>query len=385
MKVGYCTNVHSGTTLAQVIANLRTFASPAKQRFSPEEPMSIGLWLSHQAVSEALRPDGTDALRTVLDEIGLVPATFNAFPCDDFHGKVVKQRVYHPDWSETRRLDYTLQVASLHASLLPAGSRGSISTLPIGWPDSNDPARRMAMAAVQMRKCAEELERIHNETGVSLRLALEPEPGCILDSAADVVRFLEEMVFADGNESLNRKRIAVCHDVCHSAVMFENQSEALDLYRRSGISVAKVQISSAIAASVDGGRDNDGVLTELVAFDEPRYLHQTMFRFPDRLPVFVTDLDLAIEFARTASPPFQLRSHFHVPIDLTEIGLLQTTQQEILECLAWFKTDRPAMEGVDFEVETYAWHVAPESARGNSLTDSLVRELTWLESAMRSA
>jgi hypothetical protein len=382
MKVGYCTNVHAGTSLDQVIGNLRTFARPVKSRYSTDQPMSISLWFSDRAVSETLQHGGLARLQEVLSELELVPNTFNAFPCDDFHEAVVKYRVYLPDWSDPRRLQYTLRVATLQAALLPPGSGGSISTLPIGWPYPGGPARRLELAAGQLRECAMELERIHGETGVSLRLAIEPEPGCILDSADDLVQFMNEYVIDAKHEGLVRRRIGVCHDVCHSAVMFEDQSEALDLFARSGISVAKVQISSAIAANIKKNADKEPILRQIAAFEEARYLHQTMFRFPGRVPVFVTDLDLAVQFARTASPPFQLRSHFHVPIHLREIGLLRTTQDQILECLAWFGAHREAMAGADFEVETYAWHVAPESARGHSLVDSLVSELTWLESKM---
>src|SRR5690606_39102934 len=119
----------------------------------------------------------------------------------------------------------------------------------------------------------------------------------------------------------------VCHDVCHSAVMFEPQAEAIDAYRRAGITVGKVQVSSAVRAPEMTPEARE----QLSRFDEPRYLHQTCVRrSPDAEPTFYEDLPQAL-----ASEPDggEWRVHFHVPVYLESFGHLETSRADILECL----------------------------------------------------
>jgi hypothetical protein len=100
-----------------------------------EPRLGLGLWLPAATAHElAGDPATLDRLRTGLDRHGLEVVTLNAFPYAGFHAPVVKRDVYSPDWSTRRRLDYTLDCARVLAALLPDdASRGSISTLPLGW------------------------------------------------------------------------------------------------------------------------------------------------------------------------------------------------------------------------------------------------------------
>src|SRR4029453_19507955 len=71
---------------------------------------------------------------------GLVLHTINAFPYRAFHAAVVKLDVYRPDWTDARRVTYTLDCAKVLAALLPEGGVGSISTLPLAWREPWTPA-----------------------------------------------------------------------------------------------------------------------------------------------------------------------------------------------------------------------------------------------------
>ena len=53
MQIGYCTNVHAGPDLKSTQANLLQYAAKVKERFSPNEPMGIGLWLAADDNAEA--------------------------------------------------------------------------------------------------------------------------------------------------------------------------------------------------------------------------------------------------------------------------------------------------------------------------------------------
>ena len=47
--LGYCTNVHAGTTADEVVANLRRHATAVKAIVSPDAPLPVGLWLPASA------------------------------------------------------------------------------------------------------------------------------------------------------------------------------------------------------------------------------------------------------------------------------------------------------------------------------------------------
>ena len=100
--------------------------------------LPVGLWLSNQAVSE-LRGDQLLRWRDWLAENKLLPYTFNGFPYSDFHQPVVKHDVYLPTWAEPDRLAYTIKLAHVLDAILPTDEVGTISTLPLGWPQNGTP------------------------------------------------------------------------------------------------------------------------------------------------------------------------------------------------------------------------------------------------------
>lgn len=406
--LGYCTNVHPGTRLQEVQDNLLKHAGAVKDRVSPDQPMPIGLWLSARAAQELIGDPGAfEGFRDFLRLHGLAPFTFNAFPWGDFHGlrspraarassrarglgvlganpastppspvaAPVKHRVYRPDWSEFERLEYTVAIAAIAADLVEPGREVSISTLPVCWglPAPGEEPCDLGAAANSLRILARHLARIEQDTGRLIHVDLEPEPGCYLDRASDVSAFFENHILRRGNEHVMRRHLRICHDICHAAVMFEDQEDALAHYARAGITVGKVQISSAIdadfdAVSVDG---HPTLLAELRAFAEDRYLHQTTVRQPQRGTRFFEDLPDALTSAGD-NPSGRWRTHFHVPIFAHRLGRLATTADQIAPAIhAAFR-----LHGVrHFEVETYAWDVLPEHLRLPTLAEGLAREV----------
>jgi hypothetical protein len=384
--LGYCTNVHAGASLTQMQANLERFALPVKAIVSPDAPMGVGLWLSAAAAQQLAQPDQVKALADWLGARGLQPFTFNGFPFGDFHEPVVKHRVYAPDWSDPRRLRYTRDLARILAGLLPEGAEGSISTLPVGWRAAlaRQPGALVA-AAANLRDLVHHLARLELDTGRLIHVDLEPEPGCYLDTGAGVVSFFREHLLGTADDLSTLAYLRVCHDVCHAAVMFESQEEVLALYRAAGIRVGKVQLSSALAADLDGAdpAQRRETRAQLGAFVEDRYLHQTVCRGPDGHCVFHEDLDsaLAAADARAPAPGTQCRVHFHVPIFLDRIDALGTTSGDIGRCLRAIKADDQVHH---FEVETYAWTVLPPSWQQADLAEGIARELQWVRQQVQA-
>ncbi len=377
--IGYCTNVHAGMSLKEIRGNLDTYACDVHRRLGTTDTLPIGLWLPAEAARDLQDANERSAFCDWLRDRHLHVFTINGFPYGHFHRGRVKHDVYRPHWADPRRLEYTLHLAAILADLHEAGAEVGISTLPIGWPaDLGD--GDMERAADNLLHAVDRLSRLAERTGVVVHIDLEPEPGCVLDRSSDVVAFFDQRLF---KAAVDRERVArhlrVCHDVCHAAVMFEDQHDVMNRYREAGVRVGKVQLSSAIR--VDLRQRSDVERTEAVAslkpFSEDRYLHQTVVE-SDGSHVFHEDLPLALEaFGRTDRAGDEWRVHYHLPLFLDRVGPLRTTQGDVLACLDAIGPG----DGVSaFEVETYTWSVLPGSMRDVGLAEGIARELDWAAS-----
>jgi hypothetical protein len=171
----------------------------------------------------------------------------------------------------------------------------------------------------------------------------------------------------------------VCHDICHAAVMFEDQAQVVRQYRSAGIRIGKVQISNAIRVPFDEYSESERreALQQLRGFAEDRYLHQTMIRMSDGEMRFFEDLPLALASVPNGQTARgEWRVHFHVPVFLERFGLIQTTQPEIRQCLAAIERDDRTNH---YEVETYAWNVLPQALQTDDLAEGIARELLWVK------
>jgi len=375
---GYCTNVHANASLEKTRANLEKHALGVKRRISPNEPMGIGLWLSANAAQELVSSGQVTDFAGWLREIGLVPFTMNGFPYGDFHEPVVKHKVYQPTWYEPARLEYTLQLAEILDQLLPQGVEGSISTLPIAWPSKLRAPLEEALsqaAATNLRKAAQGLAKLEVRSGRLISLCIEPEPGCVLDTAEDILALFHEYVLPGGNERIIRRHLRVCHDICHSAVMFEDQAGAIRKYQTAGIEIGKVQVSSAVGVDFDAlpASERQAAL-ELLRdkFVEPRYLHQTSVRDDGKTTLY-EDLPLAVAQAK---PSGQWRTHFHVPIYWQGSPPFLTFRDQIQPCIQAVLAHSNCRH---FEVETYAWGVLPPELQHAELAEGIAQEMEWFK------
>ena len=124
LPLSYCTNVHPGVTVAEVIDGLRRYTAPVQQSLGA--PIAAGLWLAQPVIAELQSDPGQlRQLRELLQSSNLVTYTLNAFPYGNFHSERVKEQVYLPDWTDPARLDYTIACARVLASYFPKGSRAA--------------------------------------------------------------------------------------------------------------------------------------------------------------------------------------------------------------------------------------------------------------------
>jgi sugar phosphate isomerase/epimerase len=392
----YCTNIHPGETWEAVRRNLVEHVCVVKAQVSPSAPFAVGLRLSARAADELWAPGEIDRLRAFLAEHDLYVPTLNGFPHGVFHGAVVKEAVYLPDWRDPLRLAYTDRLAEILAALLPDdGAReGSVSTLPGAFkPLVATPADEALIAEGLLRHAAH-LHRLRERTGKTITLALEPEPFCHLETIADAIVFFEEHLltraavarFADlagasprGAEESLRRHLGVCLDTCHEAVQYQDAAIALDALARAGIKVGKIQLSAGLevdfAAVGNSVNDRRALLEALRPFAEGVYLHQVVARESGAL---VRTLDLPEAIATAERDPLRLeawRIHFHVPVFREELAPFRNTQPFLRELLGLLRERAVAPH---LEVETYTWDVLPEEHRREPIDDAISRELTWV-------
>jgi hypothetical protein len=344
LHLAYCSNVHPADDLDGVAGQLERYAAPVRERLDAPT-LGVGLWLAAPALAD---PRAPERLAGRLRRLGLEVVTLNGFPYTAFHAPVVKRAVYKPDWTDAARREYTLGLAGLLARLLPADvGEGSISTLPLGWRAGwDDGAQAAAVAA--LGDVAAGLERLYAETGKRIRLALEPEPGCAVETVAQACAVLA---------GLAPEWIGVCLDACHLAVQFESAGDAAAQLRSAGVPVVKAQLSSALRVFPE----ERGLLA---GYDEPRFLHQVR----ERVNGHVEGVD---DLPETGALPGdgEWRVHFHVPVHDPVRG----TQPELLDVLQVL-AGGPAPLTHHLEVETYTWSVM---AGEDGLVDGLARELAW--------
>ncbi|MBM9618235.1 metabolite traffic protein EboE [Streptomyces zhihengii] len=365
VHLSYCTNVHPAETLEGVLAQLRDHCEPVRRRLGRDR-LGIGLWLARDAAHALINdPAALRGLRAELERRGLEVVTLNGFPYEGFGAEEVKYRVYRPDWTDPERLAHTTDLARLLAALLPDDvTEGSVSTLPLAW-RTDFGADRAETARAALATLAERLDALQELTGRSIRIALEPEPGCTVETTADAIA----PITAVGAPH----RIGVCVDTCHLATSFEDPRTALTALADAGVSVPKAQLSAALHAEHPHLPE---VREALAAFAEPRFLHQT--RTSTAAGLRGTD-DLAEAVGGAALPDGSpWRSHFHVPLHAPPAPPLTSTLPVLTETLALL-VGGPAPRTRHLEVETYTWQALPPELRPRNrtqLADGIAAELT---------
>ncbi len=384
----YCTNIHPGEAWSDVRANLERYVLAVKAQIAPATRFGVGLRLSAAAAETLAHPAELAWLQAFLRAHDMYVFTINGFPYGAFHATRVKEQVYEPDWRDDRRLAYSDALAALLAALLPVedGLDGSVSSVPGAFgPRAGAPADRAAMGDRLVRHVAH-LVALEAETGRCIRLALEPEPWCVLETVADAVRFFHDELYSEaavgGLARLTgrtreacvaalHRHLGVCFDACHMAVEFADPADALMRLAAAEIDVAKVQVSAGMTAMLGG--DDVAVRAALAGFADDVYLHQVVERRGDELRRFV-DLPEALAAATTDATPREWRIHFHVPLFREELGPLRSTRAWVAALLRRLAAARYAGH---LEVETYTWDVLPEAYRVDPVTTAIARELRW--------
>lgn len=392
----YCTNIHPGESWAGHFAALQQNFPSIKGQVSPDEKMGLGLRLSHEASVQLQDADKLAEFKQWLKENDAYVFTMNGFPYGEFHNTAVKDQVHAPDWTTTERLDYTIRMFCILKQLLPQGMEGGISTSPLSyryWHNTPELlAKAITTATCNILKVAKELISIDHKKGVYMHLDIEPEPDGILETGREYIKWYEDVLLPQGKpliaetfgvtqqeaERLIKKHICLCYDVCHFAIGYEPHQQIIDELEAKQLKVGKIQISAALKANLPGEKESrKQVLGTFEKFNEPTYLHQVIAKTKTGNLLRYRDLPQALNDGNNFDVE-QWRAHFHVPIFTQELGLLQSTQSDIVEVLEINK-NKPFSNHL--EVETYTWGVLPDEKK-LPINDSIARELNWVKNIL---
>jgi len=365
LRLGYEMNAHPAASLPELRASLARYAIPIAERLAPGEAFGIVPHIGEGLSRDLARPEALRELGEGLAARRLFPFSVNAYPLRDFHAARVKEQVYLPSWAHRRRAEITNRIADELAELLPAGERATISTLGGAYRRARGSAApRPGLARNYLRTVAH-LERIARARGAEIVLAVEAEPDTTFEVAEEIAEFLAATLLPLARqvlpgelgisprrvEEVVLRRFAVNLDVCHAAVMFRDPVEEWRAYERAGLRVAKLHLTNALALREPSR--HPAALAELLAYREPRWLHQTIGRRRDGSLWRAADLpDLARSSAAELSGIEELRVHFHVPLSRARLGSLRTTRAATAAALRHALAHRAPPQLV---IETYTW------------------------------
>ncbi|WP_248800230.1 metabolite traffic protein EboE [Pseudomonas sp. MWU13-2105] len=383
-QIGYCGNVHPTPELGALCASIEAHFRGVRQLRGLNEQDS-GLWISAQAAAQLQQLTARQAFLECLQRSGLRLTSLNGFPYGQFHGRAVKAEVYRPHWADPHRREYSLQLAQLLAAALPSDCvQGVISSVPLGYAAHWSPALQHG-AELQLRQLTQALARLHRETGKKIVFCLEMEPDCVLENTDQAIAFFQHWQATDPHH----EHLALCFDVCHQAVMFEDCYQSLDRLRLAAVPVGKIQLSSAMICRLPP-RDEprrQAVLRALGDFVEPTYLHQVKARDRQGRLLAWEDLPAALEAAeKDLAQCAELRIHFHVPLFseqllLPELSGSHAALSQTFDYLGDHRDFRPVLE-----VETYSWGVLPAPLRPHTeqaQLQGIATELQWVEAQLQ--
>ncbi|MEV6899946.1 metabolite traffic protein EboE [Amycolatopsis sp. NPDC051372] len=385
--LSYSTLVHPGDTWDEMSASLETYVPEVKRRVSPDAPFGVSLRISG-ASADRLAGDGPerDRLKKYLADNDLYVYTVNAFPHGPFKGRSVMENVYEPDWSTEERVAYTTRVADVLADIAAAGVEPTIQTVPLAYRPKVTGEAYVELFTRNVLRVVAHLVALERRTGRRVKLAIEPEPFCYLETIEETVRYFSSRLYSRAAaETLSgladlplaeafgalRRHVGIVFDIGHQAVEFDDIPASLDLLAGAGVPVFKLQQAAALWVP----EVTDEVVRELERFTRTIYLSQTSELREGTVTRHLNLSDAIAAWRRDPGGAREWRTHFHVPVFLDDLGPFRTTRFALEQAL---DRHRAQPQSSHLEIETYTWDVLPEHLKSGDITDYVVRELEFV-------
>lgn len=388
----YSTLVHAGDNWDQMRASVEEFVPQVKKRLGVEGKFGVSLRISgdsQKTLSESA--EARSALKKFLDDEGLYVFTINAFPYGPFKGQRVMERVYEPDWTTNQRVEYTKSIADILVEITDADTSPSIQTAPLAFAPNVSDENYIARFTTSVFEVLAHLYQLEARTGRRVKLSIEPEPACYLETTDETVAFFKERMYAPAGvaelaniaqiplseaEGAIKRYLGIVFDIGHQSVGFEDIPQSLEKLVNAGIPIFKLQEAAALwveSLSLD-------IVPELRRFTDTIYLSQTSLKTADGIVKYL-NLGEALDAYEANPVPTEMRTHFHVPVFLEEIGPFKTTRFAVQQALAMHRK-QPLSDHL--EIETYTWDVLPAELKTGDIVDYVSRELEFVMKELQS-
>ena len=384
----YSTLVHPADNWEQLWSSVQTYLPKVKARISPDQPFGVCLRLAAPTAAVlAANSDERKKLKWFLTDNDMYVYTANAFPYGAFKGTVVKEQVYEPDWRTEERTAYTINVADILADLCTDGISPSIQTAPLGFKPNVTGPDVVDSYTDHVLRVAAHLVGIEARTGHLITLGLEPEPRCFLETTDETVAYFTNHLYTgksaarlaklagipmDTAIAALRRHLGVVFDIGHQSVGFEDIPVSLQKLVDAGIPIVKLQEAAAMYI----GEVTDEKVEALKRFAKTVYLSQTVeCRGGAQLGHYL-NLEDAFAGWEKDKTRREWRTHFHVPVFLTDLGPFKSTQFALEQALAMHKKTPLSRQ---LEIETYTWDVLPDHLKTGDIVEYVCRELEWVK------
>lgn len=371
-SLAYCTNVHRGEGWSETFSNLQTNTLKIRHQVCPSKRYAVGLRLGNSAALELGQEKNLNAFRDWLEKENCTVSGINGFPYGAFHGQPVKESVFLPDWTDPSRLQYTQKLFDLLAALNPPNQQGTVSTLPGTFKKFNRSASQINELQKNILNCAEYLARLRDRSGITLQLALEPEPLGHFENTQQTIDFFDQLRGQETSSGLVDSFLGVCYDTCHFALQYEDAAQSVEKLNSNGAPILKYHLSSALKLN-----PNDGALERLAAMQEPTYLHQCIGKASNGDLIYFKDIPDALADVHALNKLNELRVHFHLPLHSMPIEKDFSNTTDFLKKVIGVIMRQPG-RAKELEIETYTWEVLPPSLRSMDVTAQVVAEYRWV-------
>ena len=284
----YSTLVHPADDWETLYHSLTTYLPKVKARIAGNKSFGVCIRLSaNTAQTLAASPAERDKLKKFLADNDMYIYTANAFVYGHFKGELVKEQVYEPDWRGEERTQYTINVANILADVCPEGVAPSIQTSPLGFKPRVTGGDVVASYTDHVLRVVAHLVALESKTGRTVRLALEPEPFCFLETTDETVEYFNKHLYsgaaaeklaklahlpiAEANAAL-RRHLGIVYDICHQAVEYEDITQSLQKLVDGGVPIFKLQEAAALYVP----EVTQGAVDTLKKYAKTIYLTQTM-------------------------------------------------------------------------------------------------------------
>lgn len=383
----YSTLVHPTDDWDQLWHSINTYLPQVKARMAPDQKFGTCLRIAApSAAALTADPKKRADLKAFLADNDLYVYTANAFVYGVFKKQVIKEDVYEPDWRTEERTEYTMQVANLLAELAPDGIEPSIQSAPLGFKPRVTGDDVVEAYTRNVLRVVAHLVKLRMETGKVVTLGLEPEPRCFLETTDETVDYFRTHLFsgaaarqlaemagmneADAAAAI-RRHTGVVFDIGHQSVGYEDIPASLLKLVDNGVQIVKLQE----AAAMHMPEVTQQTVDALQAFAKTIYLSQTCQRKDGRTTWFLNLEDAFDDWYRNPGPR-EWRTHFHVPVFLTDLGAFGTTRFALEQALA---VHRKAPLSQHLEIETYTWDVLPDHLKTGDIVEYVCREIDWVK------